>query len=109
MKRKGKNGHWQCDEEVQNVEEKAFGKKELKKLEEALPRLKECASEKISRLYKEKTGVGCYGFHPQIPLDLTNETRREIVESLEKVEQSGKWPRQACTTMLFFDSEECQK
>ena len=36
------------------------------------------------------------------PLDLTKETRGEIVEFLEKVEQSGKWRQQACTTMFFL-------
>ena len=53
-------------------------------------------------MYKAKTGVGCDGFHPKVPLILTKETRREIVEFLEKVEQSGKWPQQACTTMFFL-------
>ena len=51
---------------------------------------------------KAKTGVGCDGFHPGVPLDLTKGTRGEIVEFLEKVEQSGKWPQQACTTMFFL-------
>ena len=45
---------------------------------------------KVSRLYKAKTGVGCDGIHPKVPMDLTKETRGEIVEFLEKVEQSGK-------------------
>ena len=63
---------------------------ELKKLEEALPRLKECEFEKASRLYKAKTGVGCDGFHPKVDLDLTKETREEVVGFVEKVEQSGK-------------------
>ena len=67
----------------------------------ALSRLKEGDLVKSSRLYKAKTGVGCDGFHPKVPLDLTKETRGEIVEFLEKVEQSGKWPQQACTTMFF--------
>ena len=53
-------------------------------------------------MYNAKTGVGCDGFHPTVPLDLTKEARREIVEFLEKVEQSGKWPQQACTTMFFL-------
>ena len=35
-------------------------------------------------------------------LDMTKETRGEIVEILEKVEQSGKWPQQACTTVFFL-------
>ena len=52
-------------------------------------------------MYKAKTGVGCDGFPPKVLLDLTKETRGEIVEFLEKVEQSGKWPQQACTTMFF--------
>ena len=92
----------QCDEEVQNVEGKLWKDEDLKACEEALPRLKECHLEEVSRLYMAKTGVGCDGFHPKVFLDLTKETRREIVEFLEKVEQSGKWPRQACTTMFFL-------
>ena len=58
--------------------------------------------EKVSRLYKARTGVRCDGFHPKVPLDVTKETRGEAVEFLEKVEQSGKWPQQACTTMFFL-------
>ena len=42
------------------------------------------------------------GFHPKVPVDLTKESRGEIVKFLEKVEQSGKWPQQACTTMFFL-------
>ena len=75
-------------------------KNELKKCEEALPRLKGDLK-KASRLYKGK-GVGCDGFHPKVPLDLTKETRGKVVEFLEKVEQSGRWPQQACTTMFFL-------
>ena len=60
----------------------------MRKGEEALPRLKEGDLEKASRLYKAKTGVGCDGFHPKVSLDLTKETRGEIVEFLEKVERS---------------------
>ena len=58
--------------------------------------------EKASRMYIAKTGVGCDGYHPKVPLDLTKETSGEIVEFLEEVEQSGKWPQQACTTMFFL-------
>ena len=57
---------------------------------------------KASGLCKAKTGVGRDGFHPKVPLHLAKETRGEIVEFLEKVEQSGKWPQQACTTMFFL-------
>ena len=41
-----------------------------------MPRLKEGDLEKVSRLYKAKTGVGCDGFHPKVPLDLTSKKRR---------------------------------
>ena len=75
---------------------------ELRECVEALPRLKAGDLEKGSRLYKAKTGVGCDGFHTKVLLDLTKETRGEIVEFLERVEQSGKWPQQACTTMFFL-------
>ena len=67
-----------------------------------MPRLKEGELDKASRLYKEKTEVVCDGFHPKVLLDLTKETRGEMFEFLEKVEQSGKWPQQACTTMFFL-------
>ena len=57
---------------------------------------------KVSRLHKAKTGVGCDGFHPKVLLDWTKETREEVVKLLEKVEQSGKWPQQACTSMFLL-------
>ena len=69
---------------------KPWRNEELKECEEAFPRLKEGDLEKASRLCRAKAGVGCDGFHPKIPWDLTKETRGEIVEFLEKVEQSGK-------------------
>ena len=53
-KRKEWAKHWQCDESVQNVEDKPWKNEELKKLEEASPRLKECDLEKASGLYKAK-------------------------------------------------------
>ena len=81
--------------EVQNVKEKPWKNEELRSAEEALPRVKECHLEEVSRLCKAKTGVG-------VPLDLTKETRGEIVEFHEKVEQSGNWRQEACTTMFFF-------
>ena len=46
---------WECDDGVQNVYEKPWTHEELKKLEEALPRLKECDLERASRLYKAKS------------------------------------------------------
>ena len=48
---------------------------EMKRLEEAQPRLKESHLEEVSRFYKAKTGVGCDGFHPKVPLNLTKERR----------------------------------
>ena len=50
----------------------------------------------------EVSRSGCDGFHQKVSLDLTRETRGEVVEFLEKVEQSGKWPQQACTTTFFL-------
>ena len=51
---------------------------------------------------KANTGVGCDGFHPKVPLDSTRETRGEVMEFLENVEQCGRWPQQACTTIFFL-------
>ena len=91
-KRKECSKHWTRDEEVQNVEEKPWKNEELRSAEEALPRLQESHLEDVSRLHKSKTGVGCDGFHPEVPLDLTKETTAEIMEFLQKIEQSGKRP-----------------
>ena len=58
---------------------------ELKKLEEDLPRLQERGLMKAARAYKAtKTGVGCDGFHPKVPLDLAVATRRQVVEFGER-------------------------
>ena len=46
----------------------------LRRCEEALPKLKEFDLERTSRMFKAKTGVGCDGFHPKVPVDLTKET-----------------------------------
>ena len=86
------------------MEEKLWKIEELRRLEEALPRLKECHLEKVSRLYNARTGVGCDGFHPKVPLDLTKDTRGNIVEFFE-------W-EVAATSMhddVLLDSEECHE
>ena len=36
-------------------------------------------------------------------------TRGEIVEFLEKVAQSGKWPQQSMHDDVLLDSEECHE
>ena len=84
------------------MEEKPWKDVELRSAGEALPRLKECHLEEVSRLYKGKTGVGRDGFRPKAPLDSTKETRGEIVEKLE----SG---RNKHARRCFFDSEECHE
>ena len=91
--------HWQCEESVQNVEDKPWKNEELKKLEEALPRLKEGDLEKNIWIAQSKCSSGVRRIPPESSL---GETRKEIVEFLEKVEQSGKLPQQACTTMFFL-------
>ena len=82
---------------------------ELKRLEEALPTLKECDLEKVSKLYKAKTGVGCDGFHPKVLLDLPEETRGEMVELLEK--GGTKWNVAAACLHddVLLDTEECHE
>ena len=46
--------HWQCEESVQNLDDKFWKNEELKKLEEASPMLQVCGLEKASRKNKEK-------------------------------------------------------
>ena len=89
------NGHvaWKC----KNQENKQWKNEELKKLVGTCQGSKKVILQKWQKTYK-----GCDGFHPDVPLDLAKETRKEVVEFLEKVEQSGKWPQQACTSMFFL-------
>ena len=89
-------------ERVQDVESKPWKSEELKQLEEDMPRRRENDIEKVARSCKAKTGVGCDGFRPKVSFYLTREIRDEVVEFWEKVEQCGKWPQQACTTMFFL-------
>ena len=106
QKRKEWSKHWHCNEEIQNMHDKPWRNDELEKSEEALPRLKGCDLEKVTRLYKAKTGVGCDGFHPKAALDLTKETTGKIVEFLERVEQSGKRAATSLHNDVLLDSEE---
>ena len=73
-KRKEWSKHWQCMEEVQHLKDKPWKNEELKKLEEALPRLKERELEKVSRMYKAKTGATVS--IPRFFLDVTRNERR---------------------------------
>ena len=57
---------------------------------------KESDLAKAKKTYKAKTGVGCDGFHPKVPQDLTRETRGCVVAFLEKVER--------CKMTAFDDS-----
>ena len=84
------------------MHDKPSRNEELKECEEALPKLKEGDLEKASRLYKAKNRSGMRRIPPQSASGLDKETRGEIVEFLERVEQSGKWPQQAWTTMFFL-------
>ena len=80
-----------------------FGKNvKLRKWEEALPRR---VGKSVEIVQSNDRGRLCDGFHPKAHRDLTKEMRGEIVEFLEKVEQSGEWPQQACTTMFFLIPE----
>ena len=58
------------------LRKKPWKNEELRKWEEALPRLTKCELEIVSRSYTAKAGVGCDGFLPQFPPNFTKETRR---------------------------------
>ena len=70
-----KHRHW--DESVQNTKDKPSENEELKKLGEALPRVKDCDLEKASRLYKAETGVECDGFNHQSTLGLDKRSNKK--------------------------------
>ena len=92
-KRKERAKHWQCDESVQNMEDKPWTNEELKKLEEALPRLEECDLEKASRLLQGKDRSGMRG------------KKREEKSCSSWRRWSRVAPQQACTTKFFLMPE----
>ena len=99
-KRKEWSAHWQCDEDVQNVQDKPWRNEELRRSEEALPRLKEGDLEKASRKYKAKTGVGRDGFHRTFGLDKRNERRDcgALGEEWSRVAGGRTKPAQRCSS-----------
>ena len=88
--------HWQCNTEVQDLKDKAWRHEELKRLEEGIPRLKEGDSEKAGEITRQRRVWDVMEFHQKVPPDLSEETRGKIVE------QCGRWPQQACTTIFFL-------
>ena len=64
-KRKDWAGHWQCDAEVSDMEDKPWRNEEIKSLEEGLPRLTRENLESAAWSYEAATGVGSDGFHPK--------------------------------------------
>ena len=78
-KRKEWAKHWQCDEEVQNVEDKSWKNEEL-------------------RGYKAKTGAGCDGFQPRVSLGVHGECGTEWEMSATSMHDD-----------VLPDSEECHK
>ena len=53
-KRKEWSTQWQCNEDVQNLQDKRWTNEEPRRWEAALPRLKECDFGRASRMYKSK-------------------------------------------------------
>ena len=108
-KRKYWAKHWQCDEDVQNLEDKSWENEELKKSEEALPRLQVCELGKVSKLYTAKTGIGWGWLPPQglLGCDKGNERRNRAVLG----DGGAEW-KVSATSMhddVLLDSEECHE
>ena len=92
---------------MQGAEDKRWRKQDLRSLEEALPLWNKENLERAARSGKFTTGVGGEGCHPRVPVDLSEETTVvEVVKILDKLEQCGRWPQQACTRMFFFESNK---
>ena len=105
VRRWGKNGakHWQCDEEIQNMQNKPWRNEELKECEEALQRLKEGGLEIGIKIVQGKNRSGMRRIPLKSSSGLKQKKREEkLWKILEKLDQSGLWPQEACTTMFFL-------
>ena len=81
---------------MQNVEEKPWKNEELRKLEEALQRRKECHMEDVSRLYKAKNRSRVWG---SSGLNKRNERKNRGVLG----EGGAKWI--VAATSMHYDHE----
>ena len=104
VKQRGKNGQiiGSVMQAYRYLDDKPWKNEGLKKLEEALPSLKECELETCRDCTRRKQEWNATVSTQKSPMDLTKVTRGQIVELLEKVDKSGKWPQQVCTTMFFL-------
>ena len=75
---------------MQDQKNTPWENEELKKLEEEMRRLEESDLATTAKTCKAVMGVGCDGLHTEVPLGLARETRGEVVDLLEKVEQCGR-------------------
>ena len=86
------------------MQDKPWRNEELNECEEALPRLKEGNRKGVNVVQRQKTGVGCDGFHPKVPwLDKRNKRRNRGVCG----ESGAEW-QMAATSLhddVFLDAE----
>ena len=106
-KRKEWAKHW-CDESVRNLKDKPWKDDESTKMEEVFPRLKECELEKVSRLYKTNTGVGCDDSHPKFHLELVVEktNKRRSGGVIGKDGTAWQFSAKSLHDYVFLDPEE---
>ena len=75
---------------------------DLKKLEEDMPRLKESDMAQAAKTCKAKTGVGCDGFHPKVPLFFDTRNKRRSGGVLGEGGTVWEMAEQAWTAMFFL-------
>ena len=94
---------------MQNLEDKTWENEELKKLEEALPRLKECDLDKASRLYKTDNRSGMRRLRPKSLLGFDKRNKRRNRGDLG--EGGTKWKMAAASLHndVLLDTEECHE
>ena len=84
-------------------------KRRIEEIRGSAAKAKECELEKELKLYNATTAVGCDGFHPKVPLDVTKETTGKVVDVVG--EGGAEW-KMAATSMhddVLLDSEECHE
>ena len=94
--------HRQCEESVQTLEDKPWENEELKKLEEALPRLKERWGKSCQDCTRRKQELDAMVSTQQSLWILQKKQEEKSWSSWRKWSRVGKWPQQACTTMFLI-------
>ena len=91
-KRKEWEKHWQCDTKVRDLKDKQWRNDEFKNLVGDMRGWKRAILRRQREITRQRQEYDVKAFTAKFRWTCQKETRGEVVEFLEKVEECGRWP-----------------